>query len=99
MLRPRSTNVIAADRDFAMMRDYIVGRLSEVERRAFENRLVSDPGLARELEESLALREGLQQLRTQGNLPRAAARAALPVTSPRLWRPALAAAALVALGR
>jgi hypothetical protein len=85
--------VIALDRDFAMMRDYIVGRLSDDERRAFEDRLVRDPSLVSELEESLALSEGLQQVRARGYFARAASRG----RGFLLWRPALAAAAVAAL--
>ena len=62
------------DRDFATMQDFIVGRLSDDERRAFEDRLVRDPALARELEQSLRMREGLQRLRTQGYLEKITSR-------------------------
>ena len=41
-----------AERDSETMQDFIVGRLSDAERRAFEDRLVGDPTLARELEQS-----------------------------------------------
>jgi hypothetical protein len=58
--------VIDADRDFATMREFIVGRLPDSERRAFEDRLVREPALVRELEQSLRMREGLEQLRAQG---------------------------------
>jgi hypothetical protein len=76
-------------RDFATLQDFIGGRLSEDEHRAFEDRLVCDPTLVRELEQSLRMREGLQQLRTQGYFHKAAARG----RRFRLWVPALAAAA------
>jgi hypothetical protein len=85
--------VIAASRDFARMHDYIGGRLSDDERQAFEDRLVQDPQLVRELERSLALREGLQQLRAQGYFAGVATRA----RSFQLWLPALAAAAVAGL--
>jgi hypothetical protein len=85
--------VLAAGRDFVRMQDYIVGRMSDDERRAFEDHLVRDPQLVRELEQSLALREGLQQLRAQGYLARAASRG----RSVRFWLPALAAAAIAGL--
>ncbi len=85
--------MITAERDFATMQDFIVGRLSDEERRAFEDRLVRDPALARELEQSLRMREGLQQLRTQGYLGKAASRGA----SFRIWVPALLAAACAGL--
>jgi hypothetical protein len=84
--------VIAAGRDFARMQDYIGGRLSGDERRAFEDRLVREPELVRELEDSLRIREGFQQLRAQGYFARAASRGGRF----RLWQPALAAAAAAA---
>ena len=80
---------MSPDQDFATMQDFIVGRLSEDERRAFENRLVEDPALARELEQSLRMREGLQRLRTQGYLQNTARRSG----SFRVWVPSLVAAA------
>lgn len=78
------------------IRDYLVGRLSERERLVFQDRVARDPALARELEHSLRLREGLRQLRGQGYFaiqdgerrPAATARLAR-------WLP-LAAAAVVA---
>jgi hypothetical protein len=80
------------DRDFAAMQDFIGGRLSDDECRAFEDRLARDPGLARELEQSLRIREGLQQLRTRGYIRRTR-----PVsTSYRTWAPAALAAAAIA---
>jgi hypothetical protein len=82
--------VIAADSDFARMRDYVVGRLSDDERRAFEDRLVREPELVRELERSLALREGLQRLRAQ----RYFARATYHGRGARVWLPTLAAASI-----
>jgi hypothetical protein len=80
-------------RDFTTMQDFITGRLSDDEHRAFEDRLVRDPALVRELERSLRMREGLRQLRTQGHLGRAASRG----RSFRIWVPALAAAACAGL--
>jgi hypothetical protein len=82
--------MISARRDYERMQDYIVGRLSDDESHAFEDRLVNDPGLVRELEESLRLREGLQRLREQGYFGKAASRG----VSFRIWLPALLAAAL-----
>jgi hypothetical protein len=81
--------VIDVGRDFERMRDYLVGRLSDDERRTFEEQLVSDPQLAGELEQSLRLREGLQLLRARGRLPTASSRR----MSVRVWLPALVAAA------
>lgn len=82
-------------RDFERMRDYVVGRLSDEELKAFEERLGRDPELVRELEQSLRLREGLEQLRAQGYFTRVAA-APHRVRS-WAWLPALAAAAALAL--
>lgn len=76
-------------RDFERMRDYILGRLSDDERSAFEDRLVREPQLVRELEQSSRMREGLQQLRMQGYFRKAASRG----TNFRIWLPALVAAA------
>ena len=83
-----------AERDSETMQDFIVGRLSDAERRAFEDRLVGDPALARELEQSLRMREGLQQLRTQGYFRKAVSRGG----SFRIWVPALLAAGCAGLG-
>ena len=82
--------MVAADCDFERMQDYIVGRLSDAERRAFEDRLVREPALVRELEDSLRISEGLRQLRAQGYFARAASRSLgfLP------WFSTLAAAAV-----
>jgi hypothetical protein len=85
--------VISAERDFATMQDFIVGRLSDDERRAFEDRLVHDPALARELEQSLRMRQGFQQLRTQGYFGKAATRGGRF----RIWVPTLLAAACAGL--
>lgn len=95
--------MIDVGRDFERMREYLVGRMSDEERRTFEDRLVRDPELVRELEQSLQLREGLLQLRTQGYLERLAAgtrRGSLERPRERRllrWVPALAAAAIAAV--
>ena len=81
--------MISAGRDYERMQDYIVGRLSDDDSHTFEDRLVNDPGLVRELEQSLRLREGLQRLREQGYFGKAASRG----PSFRIWLPALVAAA------
>lgn len=75
------------------IRDYLVGRLSERERLVFQDRVARDPTLARELEHSRRLREGLRQLEAQRyfTTPDAERR---PVRLAR-WLP-LAAAAVVA---
>lgn len=51
--------------DSERMRDYVAGRLTDPESRAFEDRLVSDPSLVAEMEDSLRLREGFEMLREQ----------------------------------
>ena len=81
--------MIIATGDWVRMRDYIAGRLSDDESLAFEDRLLSDPGLARELEQALRLREGLHRLREQGYVRRAPTRR----IGSRFWLPALVAAA------
>jgi len=83
---------VIADREFTTLQDFIGGRLSEEECRDFENRLVRDPRLARELEQSLRMREGLQRLRTRGYFGKVASRR----YSFRSWVPAALAAATVA---
>jgi hypothetical protein len=75
------------------MQDFIVGRLSDDEQRAFEDRLVRESELVRELEQSLRMREGLQRLRTQGYFAKTSPR----VRGSRIWIPALAAAACAGL--
>lgn len=85
--------MIDVERESATMQDFIVGRLSDDERRAFEDRLVREPELVRELEQSLRMREGLQQLRTQGYFRKAASGG----RRFRLWVPALVAAAAAGL--
>lgn len=55
-----------SSRNVEWIRDYLVGRLSEDERIAFQNRLAKDAALAREFEQSLRLRAGLRELRAQG---------------------------------
>lgn len=85
--------MISTGRDYQRMQDYIVGRLSQDESRVFEDQLLKDPTLVRELDESLRLREGLHGLREQGYLSKA--------VSPRrrswIWLPTLAAAACAAV--
>jgi hypothetical protein len=82
-----------AARDYATMQDFIVGRLSDDEQRTFEDRLVREAELVRELEQSLRMREGLQRLRTQGHFRETTPR----VPRFRIWLPALAAAACAGL--
>jgi hypothetical protein len=86
--------MIDVERDFVRMRDYVNGRLADDERRAFEDRLLRDPELVREVEETLRLREGLEQLKQQAYFAGAAPRRARPRL---MWVPALAAAALAAV--
>jgi len=82
--------VVEVGRDFERMQDFIVGRLSDDEHRAFEDRLARDPALVHELEQSLRLSEGLHQLRAQGYFDKAATRA----RGSRIWLPLLAAAGI-----
>jgi len=79
--------MIDVARDLERMQDYLIGRLPEEERQAFEDRLVRDPALAQELEQSLQLREGLSALRDQAYFARAS-RARIFQS----WLPTLAAA-------
>jgi hypothetical protein len=79
--------------EFERLQNYTLDRLSDDERLAFEQDLVRDPALVRELEHSLRLREALQHLREQGKLPRAISR----LTPVRIWLPVMAAAALAAV--
>src|SRR5258708_1966706 len=90
---PGRCEVIEVGRDFERMQDFIVGRLSDDEHRAFEDRLARDPALVHELEQSLRLSEGLHQLRVQGYFDKAASRA----RGSRTWLPLLAAAAIAGL--
>jgi hypothetical protein len=85
---------VTVEREFTLVQDFIVGRLSDDECRAFEDRLVRDPALVRALEQSLRMREGLQQLRSQGYFRKAGSRKSW---SPTTWVPTLAAAAVAAL--
>lgn len=85
--------VIDVGRDLERMQNYIVGRLSSEEQRVFEDRLLRDPGLVRELEQSLQMREGLQQLREQDLKGAPASRGRRRPA----WLPALAAAGLAGL--
>jgi hypothetical protein len=50
------------------VQNYLGERLSEADRDAFEEQLLSDPGLVRELEATLRLREGLAMLRDRKQL-------------------------------
>lgn len=85
--------MIDVSRDFERMRDYMVDRLSDEERRAFEERLTRDPALVREFEQSLQLREGLTELREQRYFARQAPR----VRSWPSWVPTLAAAGIAGI--
>jgi hypothetical protein len=85
--------VIDVARGFERIRDYLVGRLSLDERRTFEERLLRNPELVREFEQSLRLREGLAQIRAPGYLETGASRA----KSVGIWLTALVAAALAGL--
>ncbi len=81
------------ERDLERMHGYLVGRLSDEERRIFEDQLTRDPDLVREIEQSLQLREGLQQLQAEGYFERHAS----PPRAIRFWVSAAAAASAAAL--
>jgi anti-sigma factor RsiW len=71
-------------RDVEWIRNYLVGRLSEAERIAFEDRLARDPTLVREFEQSLRLRDGLRELQARGYFAAATPNARNRGTT-RLW--------------
>ncbi|MGB9329797.1 MAG: hypothetical protein WCB10_03410 [Steroidobacteraceae bacterium] len=85
--------MIDVARDFERMRDYLVGRSSDDERRTIEERLLRDPELVREFEQSLRLPEGLAQIRAQGYFETGASRA----KSVGIWLTTLVAAVLAGL--
>ena len=70
---------------------YLAGRLPASESEAFEQAVADDPGICREIEQTLKFREGLARLRERGELS-----ALLRSPAPRRWFP-YAAAASVAL--
>jgi len=84
-------------RDVERIRDYLVGRLSEDERIAFQDRLARDPRLVHEFEQSLQLRDGLRELRTQGYFATASPNARNQ-RARGLWYPLRVAAAAVIVG-
>lgn len=84
-------------RDVERIRDYLVGRLSEDERIAFQDRLARDPTLVREFEQSRRLRDGLRELRAQGYFATATAHARNQ-RARGLWHPLRVAAAAVIVG-
>jgi hypothetical protein len=86
--------MIDVERDFERMRDYVDGRLADDERRTFEDRLLRDPELVREFEQTLRLRDGLEQLKEHAYFVKSAPRRA---RRSLMWVPALAAAALAAV--
>ena len=61
-----------AENDPVLVQNYLAGRLSDPDRRAFEEQLMKNAGLVRQLEESLRLREGLEMLREQNLLTKPA---------------------------
>jgi hypothetical protein len=83
--------------DLDRVRDYLVGRLSDGDRRSFEERMARDPELVREFEQALELREGLKELQAQGYFIKPLARPAAVARSLRTWLPLLAAAAITGI--
>jgi anti-sigma factor RsiW len=86
--------MIDLDHDFERMRDYVRGRMTDEECRTFEERLARDPELVREFEQTLRLREGLEQLKDEVYFVKPAPRPARRLFA---WMPALAAASVAAL--
>jgi hypothetical protein len=83
--------------DLEQIRKYLLGRLSEDERLLFQDRLARDPRLVRELEQTLRMRQGLQQLHAEGYFARRSPRMSDSRTKSLLhWLP-LAAAAVIAV--
>jgi len=82
-------------REVEWIRDYLVGRLPEEERIAFEDRLARDPALVHEFEQSLGLRAGLRELRAQSVLAAATSSARYQRTRPLSYRLRIAAAAVI----
>jgi hypothetical protein len=86
-----------ATSDLDRVRDYLVGRLSEEDRRSFEERMARDPQLVREFEQALELREGLKELQAQGYFIKPLARPGAVARRLRTWLPLLAAAAITGI--
>ena len=86
-----------ATSDLDRVRDYLVGRLSDEERRSFEERMARDPQLVREFEQALELREGLKELQAQGYFLKPLARPGAVARRLRTWLPLLAAAAVTGI--
>jgi len=66
--RPPGPTVIDIGADPERMRNYLAGRLTDEEDRAFSERLVRDPDLVRELELTARLQEGLRVLAERGQI-------------------------------
>ena len=73
------------------VQDYVAGRMSDIDRRVFEERLLGDASLVRDLEGLLRLREGLEILRERKVIEELTR----PQRSSSLRRFALASAAAV----
>jgi hypothetical protein len=78
------------------VQDYIAGRLSDGDQRAFEDQLLSDASLVQVVEESLRLREGLEILRERNDLVKSGAMRRR-IFSPKWVASSVAALALVVL--
>jgi hypothetical protein len=85
--------MIDVSSDPQRMRDYLGGRLSDEDQRKFEERLVRDPALVREIELSLRMRGGLERLRAGRELD-----ALVAPGRRRDWRPAAGIAASLVAG-
>jgi hypothetical protein len=84
-----------SSRDVECIRDYLVGRMTEEERLAFQDRLARDPVLAREFEESLQLHEGLRELVAQNYFAAATPKPRIQTTRGLWYRAGIAAAAVI----
>jgi hypothetical protein len=76
------------------VRDYLAGRLSDADARAFEERFTHDPSIVSAMEDVLRLREGLATLRADGQLAHVLKAREHPL---RQWVMFASAAALVAI--
>jgi hypothetical protein len=88
-------DMMDVNRDPERIREYVAGRLTDPDSRAFEDRLVSDPSLVTDMEDSLRLREGFEMLREQHALESLLQPSRRPAW---FWPVAVAATVVVAIG-